>query len=197
MTTPTNSNRKSLLVLFLTFFRIGAFTFGGGYAMIPLIHREAVEQHGWITEQDMTNMLAIAESTPGVIAVNSATFVGYRVGGIFGAALATIGVTLPSLIVICILSLFYTQFLENKWVAYAFEGIRCAVVVLMAGAIFKLSKGLRFSALPLLLAIASFIASSFLGLDTLIVIFFSGVVGLVCAITARQRANKQAKGDKS
>ena len=102
------------LKLFLVFFKIGLFTFGGGYAMIPLIHRETVEGNQWIDDETMLNMLAIAESTPGPVAINSATFIGHRVAGFWGALCATLGVTLPSFLVISILSLFIMQYKKIK-----------------------------------------------------------------------------------
>ena len=103
--------------LFLTFLKIGAFTFGGGYAMIPLIQRETVETHGWVTEEDVLNIIAVAESTPGPIAINSATFVGYKVAGFWGSLCATLGVVLPSFIVISILSFFLEPFKQLKLVS--------------------------------------------------------------------------------
>ena len=101
--TKSVSRPKALWQLFSTFFRIGLFTFGGGYAMIPLIQREAVEKHGWVTDDDILEILAIAESTPGPIAINSATFVGFRVGGVLGSACATLGVVLPSFVIISLI----------------------------------------------------------------------------------------------
>lgn len=128
------------LELFTSFFKIGLFTFGGGLAMIPLISKEAVEKRGWITDDEVLDMVAIAESTPGVIAVNSATYIGYKVGGFLGSLVATIGVTLPSFVIICLLSLIIDQFLANTYVAYAFMGIRCVVAVLILNAAIKLVK---------------------------------------------------------
>ena len=110
--------------LFSTFFKIGAFTFGGGYAMIPLIQSDVVEKKGWINEEEMLDMIAIAESTPGVMAVNSATFVGYRIGGFWGSVCATIGVVIPSFFIILLITLFLDKFRSNPWVDAAFKGIR-------------------------------------------------------------------------
>lgn len=128
------------LQLFSTFFKIGLFTFGGGLAMIPLISRETVEKHKWVTDDEILDMIAIAESTPGVIAVNSATYVGYKVNKIWGSIIATLGVVLPSFLIICILSLFIDQFLANEIVQYAFKGIRAVVGVLILNAALKLFK---------------------------------------------------------
>ena len=120
-----------LLSLFLTFFRIGAFTFGGGYAMIAVIENICVTQKKWITHEDLMNVTVIAESTPGPVAINCATFVGYRQKGIAGAIAATLGVVLPSFIIIYLISMFLDSFLEIAWVASAFRGIRIAVGILI------------------------------------------------------------------
>ena len=120
-----------LLTLFMTFFRIGLFTFGGGYAMISVIDNICVEKKKWITHEDLVNVTVIAESTPGPVAINCATFVGYRQKGIAGAAAATLGVVLPSFIIIWAISMFLDRFLEIAWVASAFRGIRVAVGILI------------------------------------------------------------------
>ena len=126
---------KRLITLFTTFFKIGAFTFGGGYAMIPLIQRETVEKHKWITEDDILDIIAIAESTPGPIAINSATFVGYKTAGFLGAVMATLGVVLPSFCIILVISYVLREFREIKAVQYAFEGIRAGVLALLIKAL--------------------------------------------------------------
>ena len=120
-----------LLTLFLTFFRIGLFTFGGGYAMIAVIENICVGQKKWITHEDLMNVTVIAESTPGPVAINCATFVGYKQKGILGAIAATLGVVLPSFIIIWLISMFLDRFLEIAWVASAFKGIRIAVGILI------------------------------------------------------------------
>ena len=120
-----------LLTLFLTFFRIGLFTFGGGYAMISVIENICVEKKKWITHEDLVNVTVIAESTPGPVAINCATFVGYRQKKLAGAVAATLGVVLPSFIIIWLISMFLDRFLEIAWVASAFRGIRIAVGILI------------------------------------------------------------------
>ena len=120
-----------LLTLFLTFFRIGLFTFGGGYAMISVIENICVEKKQWITHEDLVNVTVIAESTPGPVAINCATFVGYKQKGIWGSVAATLGVVLPSFIIIWLISMFLDRFLEVAWVASAFRGIRIAVGLLI------------------------------------------------------------------
>ena len=126
--------------LFLTFFKIGLFTFGGGYAMIAGVKESVVEKKKWLSEEEIFEIIAISESTPGPIAINMATFVGYRKKGVLGSIAATFGVVLPSLIIIYAISLFFDKFLENKIVAKAFVGIKCAVAFLIARAGFDMSK---------------------------------------------------------
>ena len=102
------------LILFLTFFKIGLVSFGGGYAMLPIIQKEIIENHKWISEEDMLDIVAIAESTPGPISVNTATFVGYKVAGVLGSIFATIGLAIPSLVIIFVISFFYQKFIDNE-----------------------------------------------------------------------------------
>ena len=125
---------KKSLELFWIFFKIGLFTFGGGYAMIPQIKEVVIEKKKWISEEEMLDIIAIAESTPGPIAVNSATFIGYKQNKILGSLFATLGVILPSFIIIFIISLFFNNFLEYELVQNAFIGIKCAVAFLITKA---------------------------------------------------------------
>ena len=131
---------RTLLELFSAFFKIGICTFGGGYAMIPLIEAEAVEKRKWISAEEMLDIIAVAEATPGPLAINTATFVGRKTAGLPGAAAATLGTVLPSYLIIILVSLFYRQFRENRWVDCAFRGIRAAVVALMVNAVVKLAR---------------------------------------------------------
>ena len=126
--------------LFLTFFRIGAFTFGGGYAMISVIENICVEKKHWITHEDLVNVTVIAESTPGPVAINCATFVGFKQKGIWGSIAATLGVVLPSFIIIWAISMFLDRFLEIAWVASAFRGIRVAVGLLILDVGIRMAK---------------------------------------------------------
>ena len=129
-----NKLNKAIL-LFWTFFKIGAFTFGGGYAMIPLITKEVVDNKKWITNEDILDVIAIAESTPGPIAVNSATFIGCKIAGFWGAAFATFGVVLPSFVIISIISMVLDKFQDIQAVKFAFEGIRAGVLALIIKAL--------------------------------------------------------------
>lgn len=131
---------KDLWDMFLTFARIGGLTFGGGYAMLPMLQREVVEKHHWATEQELADYYAIGQCTPGIIAVNTATFIGYRQAGIIGGIFATLGVVFPSIVIITIIAAFLTNFAELKVIQYAFEGIRVCVCVLIFNAVQKLWK---------------------------------------------------------
>ncbi len=175
---------KNSIKLFLTMFKIGLFTFGGGYAMLALLENEFVEKRGWLTKEEFLNMLAIAESTPGPIAINSATYIGYRTAGVLGGAFATLGVCLPSFIIIYIISLFFDAFLKLKFVQYAFLGIRACVVYLIASAGFKLLKGLKKNVLSTIIFIAVLVVMTAFSIfavkfSTVFYILICGTIGLV------------------
>lgn len=142
---------KKALSLFLTFFKIGLFTFGGGYAMIVVIEREIVEKKKWIEHDEYLDVVAIAESTPGPIAINSATYVGYKVGGFIGALFATLGVVVPSFAIIVLISIFYEQFIKITLVEYAFHGIQACVAYLILSAGLKMFKKLKKTVLNVIL----------------------------------------------
>ena len=147
-----------LLSLFLTFFRIGLFTFGGGYAMISVIENICVEEKRWITQEDLVNVTVIAESTPGPVAINCATFVGYRQKGISGAVAATLGVVLPSFLIIWLISLFLDRFLEIAWVASAFRGIRIAVGLLIVDVGIRMARKMPREPVRLVILACAFLA---------------------------------------
>lgn len=128
------------LQLFVSFFKVGLFTFGGGYAMLPILQREVVEKRGWATEEELLDCYAIGQCTPGVIAVNTATYIGFKRKNGLGSALATAAVVLPSLIIISLIAMFLRSFADNAYVQYAFLGIRIAVAVLVCDALIKLYK---------------------------------------------------------
>ena len=147
-----------LLELFLTFMKIGMFTFGGGYAMISVVENACVEDKHWITHDDMMNITVIAESTPGPIAINCATFVGYKKRGLIGAAAATAGMILPSFLIIYLVARFLDSFLEISWIAHAFEGIKLAVGILIIDAGVKMFKQIPAKPVPRLIMACAFAA---------------------------------------
>ena len=145
---------KQCLKLFLVMFRIGLFTFGGGYAMISLLESELVSKRKWVETDEFYNMVAIAESTPGPVAINAATYVGYMLAGFLGALAATVAVCLPSFIIIFIISLFFDAFLSLKYVAYAFDGIQVCVIFLILQAGVKMLLKLEKSVWNILVLIS-------------------------------------------
>ena len=147
-----------LLNLFLTFAKIGLFTFGGGYAMISLIENQCVERKKWITHDEMMNITVIAESTPGPIAINCATFVGYKQAGLLGSLIATLGIVLPSFLIIFAISMFLNQFLEITWIANSFKGIKIAVGLLILDAAITMIRKMQKKWLPRSIMIGSCIA---------------------------------------
>ena len=131
-------NKKDIFILFMTFLKIGACTFGGGYAMVPLIERELVIKKKWIDEKEILDIIAVSETTPGPIAVNTATFIGSRIAGFWGALAATLGVVLPSFVIITVLAVFMRYIKDNRIVSNAFFGIRIGVLLLIFNALFTL-----------------------------------------------------------
>ena len=181
---------KLVFKLLITFLKIGAFTFGGGYAMIPVIQREIVEKNKWITEDDILNIIAIAESTPGPIAINSATFVGYQVAGVLGSAAATFGVVFPAFMIIYIISFFLRQFEELKVIKYAFNGIRAGVLSLLLNALISMGKKCPKNLMSYIIVAASFAVVAIFDVNVLFVIIGCAVTGVVWSIAA----NKGGKG---
>lgn len=178
---------KKILKLFLAFLKIGGFTFGGGYAMIPLIQKETVETHKWVTDEDILEIIAIAESTPGPIAINSATFVGYRTAGFLGAMCATFGVVLPSFTIIIAISYVLREFSQLKAVVYAFNGIRAGVLALLCKALWAMYKKSPKGWVSYVVMAGAFVATAFLDISVLPVIICCALFGLVTAVIADWR----------
>ncbi len=164
--------------LFLTFAKIGVVTFGGGYAMLPMLQREIVEKNKWATEDELLDYFAVGQCTPGVIAVNTATFVGYKEKGILGGILATIGVVFPSVVIITLISALIQNFLDYKIVQYAMSGIRVAVFVLIMSSVLKLLKKSVMD-IPTILIFASVLILSVLtDISSPVFVIVAGVIGL-------------------
>lgn len=171
---------KMLLKLFTTFFKIGLFSFGGGFAMIPLIQREVIERHKWINSKDFVDMLVLAQSTPGPIAVNTAVFVGYKTAGIAGAVAATLGTVLPSFIVILLLALFFAEVRENRYVDAAFRAMRPAVVALIVAPLMGLVKGMKWYLIAISAAVALLVW--YFGFSPMYLIAGGVAVGIAMAV---------------
>lgn len=181
---------KKLLELFLTFFKIGGFTFGGGHAMIPLIQRETVENRKWVTDDDILEIIAIAESTPGPVAINAATFVGYRTAGFWGAAVATFGTVLPSFAIILILAFLLDNFMEFKAVQYAFQGINAGVLALLFKALWNMYKKSPKGWAAYIVMGGSFLLTAVLKVNMFLVIAGCAIFGLVTASLSERRLRK-------
>lgn len=179
--------KDNLFSLFLTFFKIGAFTFGGGYAMIPLIQKEIAKKRKWITDENILDIITIAESTPGPISVNAATFVGYKLYGILGAFLATLGLILPSFIIILIISSVLKEFQDIQIIKYAFDGIKIGVLALVFKALVSMYKQCPKKLTSYFVILISFIAVAFLNINVILVIISCALIGIISSLIASRR----------
>ena len=170
---------KEMLELFLAFAKVGVMTFGGGYAMLPILQREIVENKGWATDEELTDYFAIGQCTPGVIAVNTATFIGQKYKGITGGIVATLGVVFPSLVIITILAGVIDAFSHLIWVQHAFAGIRVCVCVLIFNAVLKLWKSAVKDGWGLAIFLCVLAASVFLELSPVVYVLFAAVAGIL------------------
>lgn len=170
---------KLLWQLFITFARIGAFTFGGGYAMLPMFQRELVEKRKWETEENLMDYYAIAQCTPGVIAVNTATLVGYKQKGTLGAVAATIGVVFPSFVIITIIAALLTNFADLPVVRYAFIGIRACVCALILDAVIKLGKKAIRDIPTIIIAVLVFVCTCFFNISPIVLVVIAAIAGLI------------------
>ena len=177
---------KLCLQLFLTFMKIGVVTFGGGYAMIPIIENETSKKKNWISGDNLLEVIAISESTPGPISICAATFIGYKVAGIFGAFCSTLGVVLPSFVIIYLISLFLRQFQEIKIIQYAFFGIRAGVLALLIKAVISMFRKMPKNIPAYIIMALSFAAVVIFSANVIIVILSAAVIGLCAALIARK-----------
>lgn len=178
------------LDLFLTFARIGGLTFGGGYAMLPMLQEEVVRKKGWATNEELMDYYAIGQCTPGIIAVNTATFVGNKYKGALGGIAATLGVVFPSLVIISVIAAFISNFAELAIVKNAFAGIRVCVVVLILNAVLKLAKSSVKDAVTLAIFLAVMLLSVFLDLTAVVFVIAAGVVGVVAKVFLNKEEKK-------
>ena len=186
---------KSLWLLFITMLKIGLFTFGGGYAMIHLLENEFVSKKKWIEEDEFMDLVAIAESTPGPIAINCSTYIGYKKEKILGAVLATLGMCIPSFTIIFFISLFFNQFLSIGWVASAFKGIQVCVVFLILSAGVKMLKKMKKKPFNLIVMSVTFLCMVAFGVfavsfSSIFYILISGFVGLLIYLIGYFKSKK-------
>lgn len=188
----TGATMTELLQLFVVFFKIGLFTFGGGLAMLPLLERELITKRSWATSEELLDYYAIAQSTPGIIAVNVATFIGFKRKGILGGIVATIGMVTPSLIIITIIAEFISNFEDIVWVQKALAGINVAVAALLTYSTFKFAKKTIKTWWAFLLYALSFTAVYFLHVHTVIVILCAAVTGVAIALVSGKLKKQNA-----
>lgn len=169
----------SPLMLFKTFFRVGAFTLGGGYAMIPIIEEVVVNKHRWIEKTEFLDLIAVAQSCPGVFAINISVFIGYKMCKTTGAFFAALGAALPSFVIILCIAMFFQQFQDVGWVKACFNGIRPAVVALIAAPTFSLAKSARINFANCWIPIASALLIWLMGVNPVIIILVAGIAGYV------------------
>lgn len=173
---------KIYLEMIVTFFKVGIMTFGGGYAMLPILQREIVENKGWATEEELTDYFAIGQCTPGVIAVNTATFIGNKLRGIPGGIVATLALVLPSLLIISLLAGVIEWFKDVVWVQYAFGGIRVCVCVLILNAVVKLYKKAVVDVPTFIIFLVVAVAATILNVSPVIFVLVAAVAGIVLKV---------------
>ena len=187
-----------LLILFLTFMKIGALTFGGGYAMIPIIEDEVTKKRKWISEIEIMDILAISESTPGPIAVNTATYVGYKVAGVTGGIIATLGLAVPSFVIIFVISFFYKDFIQWPVIAAMFKGLKIGVIILLFSAVLRLRKGVKVNFVGVTLfviALSSMLVFSFIDTGfkylSLCLILLGIITGIVITLISKNKEGQE------
>ncbi len=169
------------LDVFLTFAKIGSFTIGGGYAMLPLIEREVVDKKNWLSKEEYIDVIAVAQSLPGVMAVNTAIFIGYKLRKIKGSLVCTLATVLPSFFVILLIAMFFSQIKDNEFIMRVFKGIRPAVVALIAVPVFSTAKSANISWKTVAIPILATLLIALFNVSPVVVIFGAGVIGLLCA----------------
>lgn len=178
-TVETSQDNQRWFTLFKTFVKIGAFTLGGGYAMIPIIEAEVVDRHKWIDKDEFLDLIAIAQSCPGVFAVNISIFIGYKLRGVRGAICTAMGASLPSFLIILLIAMFFHSFMEVPWIAAMFNGIRPAVVALIAVPTFNLAKSAGISLVNCWIPIISALLIWAIGVNPIFIIIAAGIGGYI------------------
>ena len=179
--------------LFFSFMKVGLFTFGGGYAMNSVITETCVEKKQWLTQDEMMDLTVVAESTPGPIAINAATFVGYRTCGFLGAAAATFGIVLPSFLIITIIAAVLNEFAELRAVQYAFFGIRAGVLALIVKALWSMYKQCPKNTFSMCVAAAAFVLAAFSGINAIFIIIGCATAGLIHSLVISKKAKEEQK----
>ncbi|MBQ7245380.1 MAG: chromate transporter [Firmicutes bacterium] len=184
-----------LLKLFLSFAKVGIMTFGGGYAMLPILQREIVDKNGWATDEELADYFAIGQCTPGVIAVNTATFIGQKTAGTLGGILATLGVVFPSVVIISLLAGVIQQFSHLEIVKHAFAGIRACVCVLIFNSVLKLWKAAVTDKITLLIFAAVLVAATLTKLSPVVFVIIAAVLGIIIKTLSSAGSDNDSDGE--
>ncbi len=187
------ASKHQLRTLFFTFLKIGAMTFGGGLAMMPVMRKEVVETHKWVEDDDILKILVISESTPGVFAINSATFIGYKIAGFKGSLLATLGVIIPSLLIISTIAMFLETFKSITIVSHMFLGIQAGIAVLIFKAGLKLARKIKFDLFAIVLFAAAIAVSLFTGFNVILMLLIGAVFGIIYGMTMIKEVNEDVR----
>lgn len=179
---------KKLIDLYISFFKIGGLTFGGGLAMLPMLQREVVWKHAWCTEEELLDIYAIGQCTPGIIAVNTATYVGYQQAGFPGSVAGTLGMISPSLIIICLVASILNNFIHMPAVLHALAGIRIVVCALMLNTVFTMAKKGIVDKLGALVFAIAFLLACFTPVPTAVIVVLAGVTGVIAKYLGRRRS---------
>lgn len=193
MSTTQRLTHKELSQLFRIFFKIGVTTIGGGYAMIPMMEHEIVKRTGWLTQEEFLDILAVAQATPGIFAVDMAGHIGHKLGGLRGALIASIANVLPSFVIILILATFFQQFKELTLVQNAFRAIRPVVVALIAAPVFSMARSASLSRYTIWIPVLAAILIYFFDVSPVYIILIAGVAGWLYGYLLRRRSNKDAR----
>ena len=196
MKSDSSSRAKTLVELFFVFFKIGAVTFGGGLAMLPIIEKELVIKRNWVTKDTLLDYFAIGQATPGIIAVNVATFLGYSRAGILGAIVATLGVVTPSIIIISIIAKFLSGFSENITVKKALSGINVVVAALLTKVLWGFRKKIFSSILSFVLFLLAFLGIAFFNINTVVIVIGSIFLGLGFFFLNNNSSNSSTRNEK-
>ena len=193
MSTTQRLTHKELSQLFRIFFKIGVTTIGGGYALIPMMEHEIVKRTGWLTQEEFLDILAVAQATPGIFAVDMAGHIGHKLGGLRGALIASIANVLPSFVIILILATFFQQFKELTLVQNAFRAIRPVVVALIAAPVFSMARSASLSRYTIWIPVLAAILIYFFDVSPVYIILIAGVAGWLYGYLLRRRSNKDAR----
>lgn len=181
---------KELMALYAAFFRIGGLTFGGGLTMLPMLKYELVEKNGWITEEELIDCYAIGQCTPGIIAVNTATFVGYKKRGVAGGIFSTLGMVTPSVVIITLVALCLSRFMDNVWLQHALMGVRAVVCALMLNTVITLAAKSLVSPLTWVMCGLAFAAAMFTEIPLILIVLFFGAFGVLREKRKRGRSHE-------